>query len=399
MSRNMVVAALLLVLLSGATANGDENFRDAYEQVKIAVLYAGEESRRVADDVRGKLNDTGFDAEMQSSELSVDARDFLESNAEIDYALIILAPLSGAQFQAKVYTRGEQSPKILFGEDTQLGADIRTYLRSDPVRDKRIEIAVQVDPDSTEDTDEKYSALLAHGTQLADRQHCTVEELRQAIGYFEGAKKLKPTKPDPYLNLALAYSKLGDYERSKALIAMGLIKDRENPALKNQQAVLLMRDGQFDEAVKILEKISYNDPKIKWNLAYALFRLGKDDEAKETLGFISQAEASERIRENVKALQEKIKDKEDELHEQRTALARQSQRNKTAVRSLWIALIGLGVVASIGVIILIIRGTARRISRESLKPEDRLALQVQIGVTAISGAFTILSLMLGSLLR
>jgi len=146
-----------------------------------------------------------------------------------------------------------------------------------------------------------------------------------------------------------------------------------------------MAEGDFREAIVILEDLRDDDPIIQWNLAYSYSRSNELDKAKQHLQNIIELDADSSMKIVADGRLRELQEKEDSLI--------------TTKRSLWISLSGLVCVGIIALIVVFMRRASRKVTTSGkLKPEDALTLKVQIVIALVSGLFSILTLVLTQIL-
>lgn len=143
----------------------------------------------------------------------------------------------------------------------------------------------------------------------------------EALSYLEEAVKLNPKRPEPYLLLGLTYFQMEKYQEAKAKLEEGIHQDPSNAELHFNLGTAYDKLNHFDEVVREMEQTleldpehadalnylgySYADRGIKGekalsltqravalkphngyyvdSLAWALYKLGRIDEALETI--------------------------------------------------------------------------------------------------------------------
>ena len=80
------------------------------------------------------------------------------------------------------------------------------------------------------------------------------EEYEKSIPIFNKIIQDYPNNAIPYINLALVYKKLGQFELAENHLKLALNVDHENPVANNEYALLLRKTGRFAEARKLYEK-------------------------------------------------------------------------------------------------------------------------------------------------
>ena len=203
---------------------------------------------------------------------------------------------------------------------------------------------------------------------------------------FEEAARLRPGEPAPLYNLALTHKRLGRHDLRRRYVESGLELDPENQALRNEQALLHIMEGDLRGAAAILEDLAQDDPVVLWNLAYVYGQLHDMDRARVYFQEVAELEADRELRIVARSRIDELERKE---------------RRFAGLRSgLWVALAGLGGILLVAVIMLIVRrlGRQAREARE-LSANDRLAVQVQVGLALVSGLFSIVTLVLSNLLK
>ncbi len=143
----------------------------------------------------------------------------------------------------------------------------------------------------------------------------------QAISYLNNAVELNPRRPEPYLLLGLTYFQMKDYQGAKVKLEEGILQDPSNAELHFNLGTAWDKLDRFDEVVREMEQTlelnpdhadalnylgySYADRGIEVekaleltqravelkphngyyvdSLAWALYKLGRVDEALETI--------------------------------------------------------------------------------------------------------------------
>ena len=143
----------------------------------------------------------------------------------------------------------------------------------------------------------------------------------EALSYLDQAVQLSPTRPEPYLLLGLTYFQMKDYEQAKASLEEGIHQDPSNAELHFNLGTTYDKLDRFDEVIKAMEQAlelnpehadalnylgySYADRGINVeeavaltqravaikphngyyvdSLAWALFKVGRTDEALEMM--------------------------------------------------------------------------------------------------------------------
>lgn len=313
----------------------------------------------------------------------VDPRQCLEQNPTTHHVIAGLLRVEDTGIQASVYTQTTPTPKrFQTSKVSYLVAQVREYLESEEM--VRLRIGMREIPEniSALAQDKQYAAHIQRGLHYMLEKN----DLNEAINAFEAASEVKPDSAIPHLNLALCYKRKGENEKSRQHVESGLKIDPQNRDLRNQEALLLMTEDRFKEAIIILEDLPEDDPIILWNLAYAYFQVKELGKAKEHLQKIVELDADQSIMIIAKA-------RLTELNENKKKL----QRTKSA---LWIALSGLGCVGASALIIVIVRRAGKQVTGSvKLKPGDALALKVQVSIALVSGLFSILTLVLTRMLN
>lgn len=121
------------------------------------------------------------------------------------------------------------------------------------------------------------------------KQYSNLEEM---LSFNESLKKEFP----PLLNLAAYYyaTKGKDLTKAQSLIKRVLSQDPHNPHFLDTKAVVLYKQGNYDEAIKLLEKIAKSNPNdvmIKIHLAKVEYKKGNLNSA---LDIIKSAQAKVR---------------------------------------------------------------------------------------------------------
>jgi tetratricopeptide (TPR) repeat protein len=317
---------------------------------------------------------------------------FLETHPDVYHVIAGLSADRQTGAKAHVYTQGQERPSTFRAESTRiLVSRIRTHLKSRKVVNRRAE---QPSKDS-------FVEHINLGLQCLDKK-----QLHKAITEFEKAAKIKSKRPLPYYNMALCYKQLGDQENRAAMVTKGLEFGPTNDELLNERALLYMMERDFLQAEETLREADQDNPTIQFNLAYSYRQLGYQDKEKDAMHKVVELQgnphlemlAEHRLRQ-LKEKDRELKEKDSQLEQTVSEMDATSEWAESVRWGLWIALGGLGCVAISGVIILLVRGTGRKLTATpTLKPEDRLALKVQIGMTVVSGLFGILTVVLTGLL-
>lgn len=118
--------------------------------------------------------------------------------------------------------------------------------------------------------------------------------LNQAIEHLNKALKLHPGYVNGYLNLGLAYFKLGDLVKAEEIWKEAQVRYPNNPYLYTyynflantylQIGMSLGKEGKYKEAIEKMEKatsISPNNPEIWYNLGGASFTIGEYAKAQQ----------------------------------------------------------------------------------------------------------------------
>ncbi len=143
----------------------------------------------------------------------------------------------------------------------------------------------------------------------------------EAVSYLDRAVKLSPKRPEPYLLLGLTYFQMEDYQLASAKLEEGIRQDPSNAELHFNLGTAYDKLDRFDEVIKEMERAlelnpehadalnylgySYADRGINGeeavaltqravaikphngyyvdSLAWALFKVGRTDEALETI--------------------------------------------------------------------------------------------------------------------
>ena len=90
-----------------------------------------------------------------------------------------------------------------------------------------------------------------------------------AIERFDAISQMDNRLSGPWLNMGVAYARLGENEKAKAALTKSIKRDASNPVAWNQLGILYRQEGAFDKALKsymsALRKSS-TYPDTHWNL-------------------------------------------------------------------------------------------------------------------------------------
>jgi hypothetical protein len=369
MFRGRLVSLGLLVLLSSATY-ASEPVIDIREAVRVAVVKPSDAGAATTafDALDVTLRLEGFNVERVDS-LTGRPSEYLDKAPSTHHLIVGFRSSDSNGVESAVYTQGTPSPRTFRAKSPdELVSQITEYLGSEDMVMRRIPIVRATD---------EFSQHMKNGLRLMLDE----KNMSGAISEFTEASRLRPRDPIPHVDLALAYHHTGNREQQKKQVEEGLYLDPENLPLRNEKAVLFLEEDRFREAIGVLRELPRNDPVVQWNLSSAYWNLGERENAIAELKLIIEVQADPKLASIAETrLQELDKDAS------KLAMLR---------RSLWVSLVGLGCIAAIGAIILLARFATRgSTALNGLKPGDVLALRVQIGVTAISCVFGLLTVML-----
>ena len=82
----------------------------------------------------------------------------------------------------------------------------------------------------------------------------------EALSYLDQAVKLSPTRPEPYLLLGLTYFQMKEYQQAKARLEEGIAQDPSNAELHFNLGTAYDKLDRFDEVVKAMEQALELDP-------------------------------------------------------------------------------------------------------------------------------------------
>nr|WP_237457364.1 tetratricopeptide repeat protein [Pseudomaricurvus sp. HS19] len=82
-----------------------------------------------------------------------------------------------------------------------------------------------------------------------------VEQYTQAITILERVAKQTPNNSAPYINLAIAYSRLDKNEQAEASFQQALAINPNHPVALNEMALFYRGQGRFQEARQLYEKV------------------------------------------------------------------------------------------------------------------------------------------------
>ena len=107
----------------------------------------------------------------------------------------------------------------------------------------------------------------------------------RAIREYRHALELDPTLDEAHNQLALVYCHIGAFDEALQESQLSLAGDPNNHLAQFRMAQTLNFQGKYDEALTVLRAIprDANPALIGHQIAWALFNLGKKDEASETL--------------------------------------------------------------------------------------------------------------------
>jgi len=382
-----------LVVIAGI-CHAERPPREAREQIVVKILSPAGEGAS-SESVKSLTNSLVSALRAEQFEVQVlsdgqrNPREHLEQNPSTYHIIADLLTDESSGVQATVYTQGIASPRRFKAEGVpKLAGQVLEYLESEEMVRLRVEMGGLFRDLSATEPDKKFAAYIRLGIN-----HLLVKNnLDEAIRAFEEAEKIKKDSAVPHFNLALCYRRKGDVEKSRQQVQTGLQLDPENHDLRNQKAVLLMADGNFREAIVILEDLRDDDPIVQWNLAYSYSQNGELDKAERHLGKIIELHADGSMRMIAKDQLQELQKKKDELQKE---LQKKENSLKITMRGLWIALVGLVCVGIIALIVVFVRRASRQVTTTGkLKPADALTLKVQITIALVSGLFSILTLVL-----
>jgi Tfp pilus assembly protein PilF len=85
--------------------------------------------------------------------------------------------------------------------------------------------------------------------------HIKAEEYQKGIDLLNEVVAKSPKIAVPYINLAMAYEKLGDHKQAEDNFKHALELEPDNPVANNEYALLYRRTGRFNDARQIYEKL------------------------------------------------------------------------------------------------------------------------------------------------
>lgn len=99
------------------------------------------------------------------------------------------------------------------------------------------------------------------------RMYYYLEEYQEACNYLEEARD--DSNPDTYLYLGKAYEATGDYSYASRVYNTYLTKDESNALIYNQLGMCELQRGNYEEALKVLEKgIALEDKEMQQSLLF-----------------------------------------------------------------------------------------------------------------------------------
>jgi tetratricopeptide (TPR) repeat protein len=338
---------------------------DARELAVVTIIApqgGGETLDQLIDSILGALRREGFSAIVESGG-TLTAKESLAKNPGVHHVIADFFVGAQGRVEVNIYNQGMDSPRSLKADSLEdLRAQVIGYLESEEMVAWRLDrVIARTDFDTAMNLGLKYMVR--------------EKALDRAIAAFTRAADLKKTSSLPYVNLALCYYRQGDYAKCGEATEKGLAVDPENHDLKNQKAVLLMREGRFAEAQQILEALRSDDPVIQWNLAYVCFQKQEPEKAKEHLVRILALDPRSDIRTIAQSRLEELQEKE-------TALRQKEDSLRIMKRTVW--LVGGGVVAIflITLVLMLLRRANRQITDTTVAgPKDAfVALGLKINV-------------------
>lgn len=90
------------------------------------------------------------------------------------------------------------------------------------------------------------------------------EDYKQGVALLNEMVGRSRQSAVPFINLAMAYKKLGDSEKAEENLLAALEIEPKNPVANNEYAILLRESGRFDESRALYEKV------IAWYPNFAL---------------------------------------------------------------------------------------------------------------------------------
>jgi tetratricopeptide (TPR) repeat protein len=262
-------------------ASGREMWSDTFERrVADVLLLQREVTAAIADQVRARLppalaqrtpvravNPAAYDALLRAQYLSVRTTDadsmaaiaLLEQSIGLDHGFApAYAALAAAHVTRLAYVAPEETKEL---EQKAFAA---------------AEKALSLDPDLPE-------AYLARGDLLWSHSHRFAHE--RAVNEFRRALALNPNSDQAHRRLARVYVHVGFFEEALQHAAIALALNPSDAQALNSRAQATLWSGKDDEALAIL--LSIPGPVlpelVEANTAFALFRLGRRDEAAQHL--------------------------------------------------------------------------------------------------------------------
>lgn len=108
-------------------------------------------------------------------------------------------------------------------------------------------------------------------------------EYEQAIGYYEAALEHNPKSAKLLTNMGYSYYLSGQLEEAERLFILAIGIDRSYSSAMTNLGLVRARQGRYDSAVNILERV-LEQPKALNDVGYIAFRNGDIAEAERLLG-------------------------------------------------------------------------------------------------------------------
>ena len=295
---------------------------------------------------------------------------YFREHPEINHLIVGFLPYDKQGVEVYIYTQAMPSPKAIQAKSVnELVLKVTEYLKCEKMVLHRSKISKITDA---------FSSHMSSGLRyLLDEK-----DMHEATRQFVKASRLIPNDPRPHFNLALAYKQIGNHDKRKEHVEIGLKLDPESNDLRNEKAVILLMEGRFMQAIEVLKELPRDNPRIQWNLAFAYLKLGEREKAIAELRQIIKLEADTHV---------------TSIAEYRlNKLEKDSKRLSIALKALWVSLIGL---AAIGVITLWIRFLTKEPScKKGINRKTVSALNVaRVVVGLISSVFSLFTILLDKL--
>lgn len=85
--------------------------------------------------------------------------------------------------------------------------------------------------------------------------HLKTEEFQKGIDLLDKVVAKSPNNPVPYINLAMAYSRLGNLKLAEDNLKRALELQPDHPVANNEYGLIYRKTGRFGEARQLYEKL------------------------------------------------------------------------------------------------------------------------------------------------